>query len=334
MKKLFKILGIIVLIFVVVIAGGLIYFNSSYPKVDPPADITIEATSARLERGEYLVKHVSMCLDCHSSRDWTKLSGPIVAGTEGEGGMTFGAEIGFPGKITPKNITPAALGTWSDGEIVRAITCGVNKDNEVIFPIMPISNLNQLSEEDLYSIVAYVKSLKPIEHKTPERELNFPLNLLVKTMAIEHYTPKEAPNKSDIINYGKYMVTIASCKDCHTPTKDGEALPGMEFAGGEEYNLPWGTIRPANITPDVETGIGTLTKEDFINKFKFYDSDSSKNIPVKENEFNTIMPWTLYGGMSEEDLGAIYEYLRTVKPVKHKVEKWTPPQAGSITQKN
>jgi mono/diheme cytochrome c family protein len=333
MKKLFKIVGIIVLSVIVVVIGGLIYFNSSYPKVDPPTDITVEATNARIVRGEYLVKHVTMCLDCHSSRDWTKLTGPIIAGTEGKGGHTFDEEMGFPGKITPKNITPAALGTWSEGEIIRAITCGVNKDNEVIFPMMPFNDYNQLSEEDLYSIVAYIKTLKPIEHKTPERELNFPLNLLVKTMAIEHYTPKEAPNKSDTINYGKYLVTIASCQGCHTPTKEGKALPGMEFAGGEEFNLPWGIVRTANITPDIETGIGNLSKEDFIKKFKFYELETSKNIPVKENEFNTIMPWTLYAGMSEEDLSAIYDYLRTVKPVKHRVEKWTPPQAN-ITQKN
>jgi hypothetical protein len=333
MKKLFKIVGIIVLIVIIIAVGGFIYFNSSFPKVDPPADITVEATKARLERGEYLVNHVVMCTDCHSSRDWTKFAGPIVMGTEGKGGDTFGEEMGIPGKITPKNITPASLGTWSDGEIIRAITCGVNKDNDVIFPIMPFSNYNQLSEEDLYSIVAYIKSLKPIDNKTPERELNFPLNFIIKTLAIEHYTPKEAPNKSDIINYGKYLVTIASCGDCHTPSKEGEVVPGMEFAGGGDFNLPWGIIRPANLTPDIETGIGSLTKEDFIKKFKYYDSETGKNIPVKSSEFNSVMPWTLYAGMSEEDLGAIYEYLKTVKPVKNMVVKWTPHQK-SITKKD
>jgi hypothetical protein len=197
---------------------------------------------------------------------------------------------------------------------------------------MPYPNYNQLCEEDLYSIVAYIKSLQPKENKVPERELKFPLNFLIKTMNIERYTPKEAPPKSDKISYGKYVLTIASCRDCHSPSVEGEPVPGMDLAGGTEMKLPWGTIRPANLTPDKETGIGSWTKEDFINRFKYYDTDSTRNIPVKMTDFNSIMPWTLYAGMNEEDLGAIYDYLQTVKPVKNRVLKWSPPRE-SITKK-
>lgn len=332
MKKLIKILWIALVAVIVVLAGGFIYFQATFPKTDPPMNVNVEITEARLERGKYLVEHVTVCTDCHSTRDWTKFSGPVTPGTEGMGGFTLDESFGLPGKITSKNITPAALNTWSDGEIIRAITTGVTKDNDVLFPIMPFMNYNNLSKEDLYSIVAYIKSLKPIENEIPERELNFPLNFLINTMAIERYTPKESVDKSDKINYGKYLTTIAVCADCHTPVKEGEPIAGMDFAGGAEFDLPWGIVRPANLTPDKETGIGNWTKEDFIKRFKNYDNEESKNVSVNMSEFNSVMPWTMYAGMTEEDLGAIYDYLRTLKPVKNRIERWTPPQAN-ISQK-
>jgi hypothetical protein len=99
----------------------------------------------------------------------------------------------------------------------------------------------------------------------------------------------------------------------------------MDFAGGMEIKLPHGTIRTANITPDNETGIGNWSKEMFIARFKSFESDSAKNIPADIfKEYNTIMPWTMYAGMTNEDLGAVYDYLRNVKPVKKMVERYTP----------
>ena len=325
MKKFLKILGIAGIVLVTILTGGFIYFNSSYPDSEAPKNIKVEITKERLDRGKYLVEHVAVCIDCHSTRDFSKFSGPVVHGTEGKGGETFGEELGLPGSLTPRNITPASLKTWNDGELMRAITCGVTKDNEVLFPIMPYYNYNQLSEEDVYSIISYVRSLTPVENKTPERELNFPLNLLINTMALKNYTPKESIDKNDLVNYGKYLVTIASCGDCHTPAIDGQPDMEREFAGGNEFKLPIGIIRPANLTPD-ETGLGNWTKDDFIKKFKYFDTEAGRNIATGPNDFNSVMPWTLYGGMTEEDLGAIYEYLRTLKPVKNVVQKWTPAQ--------
>ena len=111
MKKVFKILGIIVAVIAIVIIGGLVYFNASYPKVDPPKDIKVEATAERLSRGEYLANHIAVCIDCHSERDWTKFAGPIKPGTNGSGGEVFDENIGFPGTVVTKNLTPANLGS-------------------------------------------------------------------------------------------------------------------------------------------------------------------------------------------------------------------------------
>jgi len=85
-----------------------------------------------------------------------------------------------------------------------------------------------------------------------------------------------------------------------------------------------GVARSANITPDMETGIGSWTKEMFIDRFKSYADSAGQNIPLGDEVYQTAMPWTLLAGMSENDLGAIYEYLRTVKPLENKVEKFSP----------
>lgn len=324
MKKFIKIVGSILVIIIFAIVAGLIYFNSSYPKVDPPPNIKVELTPTRLVRGEYLANHVAVCIDCHSERDWTKFAGPIKPGTYGSGGEVFDENIGFPGTVTTKNLTPANLGSWTDGELLRAITCGVTKDNKALFPMMPYPNYNNFTQEDAYSVVAYLRSLEPQKKEIPETELNFPLNFIVKTMPIQQYTPVPEVDKSNLTTYGKYLMTIASCSECHTPSDKGEPLPGMYLAGGSEFNFPAGIVRSVNITPDEETGIGRWTKEDFIKRFRNYGTEEAKNIPVDMNkDFNTPMPWLMYTGMTDEDLGAIYDYLRTVSPVKNKVERFT-----------
>jgi mono/diheme cytochrome c family protein len=187
----------------------------------------------------------------------------------------------------------------------------------------------QMDPEDVYSIVAYIRTLAPIKNDVPERKLNFPVNFLINTMPKPaNPTPRPAP--SDTVAYGKYVTTIAGCFTCHTKLVRGNPVKGMEFAGGFEFKMPDGTVvRSANITPDEETGIAGWNKEFFIKRFKLYDNPDAKKIPAEKGK-NTIMPWTFYAGMTEEDLGAIYTYLRTVKPVKNQVEKY--PMSADVKQ--
>ena len=325
MKKFLKILGIAVSVIFVIIIAGLIYFNSKYPDVDPPSNIKVISTSEKISRGEYLANHVTVCIDCHSTRDWTKFSGPLISGTEGKGGFNFGPPEGMPGNIYAKNITPSGIGNWTDGELIRAVTQGITKDNQALFPVMPYYSYNNLTQEDIESIVCYIRSLNPIENNVPETELDFPVNLIVKTLPLKTYTPAKPIERIDSINYGKYLFTIAGCSGCHTPANDkGELIPGMDLAGGRKFTTPWGLVQSANITPDPETGIGKWTKDEFISRFKKYSTEEARNISVDPNSFNSVMPWTMYGGMKEEDLSDIYDYLKTVKPVKHLVVKYTP----------
>ena len=325
MKKFLKLFGIAAGILILIVVIGFVYFNMSFPKAEPVPNIKVEATPARLARGEYLVRHVAGCLDCHSERDWTKFSGPVMPGTEGKGGEVFDEETaGVPGSVYAENITPAGIGGWSDGELIRAITTGVSKDGTALFPIMPYQDFNYLRREDLYSIVAYLRTLAPIQDKIPDRHLDFPMNLLVKTIPLTDYNPGAPIDMSDTVAYGEYLTTIASCSGCHTQLDKGEPIKGMEFAGGMAFNLPAGIVRSANITPDDETGIGKWTKLQFIQYFKDFSSDSSHNIHVAPNQYNTVMPMTSFAGMTEEDLGAIYSYLKTLPPVHNEVIRFTP----------
>lgn len=321
MRWMFKILlGLGVLI---ILAGsiGLYVLKTAYPNVGDAPDIQMSATPEMIERGRYLANNVAVCIDCHSTRNWNYYAAPPLSGTEGKGGGHFTEEEGLPGTLVAPNITPAALGNWTDGEILRAMTSGVNKDGNALFPLMPYLSYKNMTQNDAFSIIAYLRTLKPIENTPPRSSLNFPMNLIVNTIPQSYKAPAQ-PDKSNSVAYGKYLTTIAACHECHTPQERGTPLPGMYMAGGFEFPLPTGKrVISANITPDLETGIGHWKRAYFIAQFKRFDKPEARAIPI-QNGYNTLMPWTMYAGMSESDLGAIYDYLQTIPPVKHGINKF------------
>lgn len=301
-------------------ALGAGYLYAEYPKVPPAADLRIEMTPEKLARGQYLFDHVAGCADCHSTRDWTKYGGPIVPGTTGKGGDRFGKELGLPGDFYASNITPAGVGHWTDGELVRAITAGVNRDGASLFPIMPYPIFGRMAKDDVEAIVAYLRTLPPIANDVPKRQLAFPMQLVVRTLPQPpSFTTR--PDVRDRIRRGEYLA--AGCAHCHTPTKQGAPVPGMAFAGGLEFPLPGGGyVRSANLTPDATTGLGTLAEDVFVERFKVMaDLPDVALDAASESRRNTVMPWKLLGGMTREDLGAIFAYLRSLPPVVNQVEK-------------
>lgn len=322
MRKLLTVFAVLVALIIMVILGGFIYLNYMLPDVSPAPDLSIEGTPQQIERGAYLANHVAVCIDCHSQRDWTRFSGPIKKGTEGQGGEVFDEGMGLPGTFYAKNITPAAVGDWTDGELYRLITTGVTKDGEALFPIMPYKEYAQLDPRDVKAIIAYVRTLEPIEHETPESQANFPMNLIMNTIPSDT-EPGVRPPQSDTVQYGRYLTQVAGCVYCHTPQEKGKPIKAMTLAGGFEFGMPGGgVVRSMNITPHKETGIGYWTAEVFIERFKSYQ-DAAELAKVGPNDFNTFMPWNMYAGMKESDLRAIFRYLETVEPVDHSVERFT-----------
>src|SRR5258706_931803 len=122
-----------------------------------------DATPKRLARGEYLVRGVLGCLDCHSKHDWKAPGAPTVPGREGAG-QIFPGE-GFPGRIVATNLTPdpeTGTGNWSDDQFARAIREGISHDGHALFPLMPYPNFSRMSDEDLASAVVYIRSLPAV----------------------------------------------------------------------------------------------------------------------------------------------------------------------------
>jgi len=321
--KILKITGYVVGVIAILITGLLSYVKFALPDVGPSPEIKVEITIEKMERGNYLANHVMLCMDCHSTRDWSLFSGPMISGTEGKGGETFDQKLGFPGKYIAPNITPFRLKNWTDGEIFRAVTSGVSKDGRALFPIMPHHLYGQLDKNDIESVIAYIRSLKPIENETEISSSDFPMNFIINTIPKKPSFSK-IPQQSDKINYGKYMITAAGCIDCHTKSDKGEFV-GELYAGGFEFKLQDGSIvRSANLTPDKTTGLGNWTSEQFINRFKMYVDSSYVNQKVTPGRFQTVMPWTMFSGMNKADLEAIFAYLQSLSPVKNQVEKFTP----------
>lgn len=270
-------------------------------------------SSKLLHRGAYLANHVAVCMDCHSERDWSRYSGPLVPGTEGGGGEIFNREMGFPGTFYSKNITPTHLGTWTDDELLTAVTTGVKPNGEILFPVMPYPYYRHLDPEDAVAIIAYIRTLAPKLTEVPERTIDFPMQLLMRLVPRSTaFKPK--PARNDRVAYGKYLATIAGCAECHSPVEKGQVIQDQLYAGGRLFKMPAGDLYSPNLTADSATGLGLWSEQAFINRFKFF-ADSANLRTVGPRDQNTIMPWSMYSGMDTADLGAIYAYLRSL-PVK------------------
>ena len=320
MNKIVKFLLWLIPIIIIIITAVLIYVKVALPGLGEAPDITIEITDERLQRGEYLAHHVMLCMDCHGERDWNKFGGPPNEGTHGAGGEMFKREWGFPGEYYAGNITPYGVGDWTDGELFRAITSGVSKDGRALFPVMPYLYFGKIDKEDVYSVIAYIRTLTPVQKENLESVSDFPFNFIINTIPAKPEFTKR-PLNADKLAYGEYL--SVGCMECHTQAKKGQIIPELTFAGGRDFKLPTGgVVYSSNITFDDETGIGRWSEEVFIQKFKEYADSNFVPKTIATNEFNTIMPWTMYAGLTEEDLSAIYTYLKSIEPIRNEVTKF------------
>lgn len=321
-----KVLGIVAGLVAIVVLSAWIGVSVFMPRQRPPLDITVEVTPDLVARGTYLVDHVLLCNDCHSERDWSIYGGPpmppfgagrecMTRQTETIGVRVSEGQGNFPGVLCIRNITPdleSGVGNWTDGEIIRAMREGVDHVGKGLFPIMPYFIYRNISDQDAAAIVAYMRNLEPVRAERPERDIDFPMSMLIESFPEPLDGPVPHPDESDPVAYGEYLATIARCGFCHTPRqgqgKDG--IPGKEFAGGVPFVLGARETPSKNLTPHA-TGIGTWTREAFIARFKLFGDRH----PVATPEENTLMNWSAYAGMTEADLGAIYEFLRSLPPV-------------------
>ena len=277
----------------------------------PVTRLSFERTPARLERGRYLVEGPAHCFQCHSEVDWEKPGAQPKQGKKGAG--TIFPEEALPWLVAP-NITPdieTGAGTWTDEQFARAIREGIGHDGRRLFPMMPYMNFKNMSDEDLASVVAYVRSIEPVRNVVPKTMLPE----VVKGSLPPHQpitTSVPSPDMSNPIERGKYLVTLANCASCHTPmNQQGQPITHLAFAGGMLFKGPWGEVTSANITPDA-SGISYYDEELFVKTLRTGH--------VGARKLNSIMPWGYFRNMTDEDLKAIFAYLRTLPPVQHRID--------------
>jgi hypothetical protein len=322
-----KILTVLIGGVLIVVATAAIIVTFFLPRQRPPAEFTVAVTPELIERGTYLVDHVLLCNDCHSERDWNFYGGPpkppfgagrecMTRDTRSIGIRVSEGQGNFPGVLCIRNITPdpeSGIGNWTDGELIRSIREGVDHNGLGLFPIMPYFIYRSLSDADARAVVAYMRHLPPVRADRPERSIDFPMSMLIEMFPEPLDGPVPHPDPADRIAYGEYLATIARCGFCHTPrqARGKEGVPGKEFAGGVPFQLGDKITPSKNLTPDA-TGMGPWTKEAFIARFRRFGELRA----VERIEDNTLMNWNAYSGMTEADLGAIYDFLQTLPAVK------------------
>ena len=286
------------------------------PRARPLTDRLFEATPDRLARGRYLVRGVAGCLACHSDVD-TGLGVPT------EAAMTGGGKIWTP-EGTPwlvaSNLTPdrdTGAGDWSDDAIARAIREGISHDGRALFPVMPYQQYRVMSDEDLASVIVYIRSLSPVANPLPMTAVPFPPGPLINTVPEPLDGPVEPPDLGDAVSRGAYLVRLGGCADCHTPMGDrGERLAGLDFAGGFVLQDSRGEVASGNLTPD-PSGIPYYTADLFL--------QAMRTGSVVARKLNDVMPWWIYRQMTDDDLLAIFAYLRTLPAVSHRIDNAAPP---------
>ncbi len=291
------------------------------PRSRPLTNRKFEATPERLARGRYLANAVTGCMYCHSEHDWSAPGAPLVASKLGAGENFVLA--GLPGKLIAPNLTPDAAtgsGTWTDDQLARAIREGIGHDGRTLFPLMPYEHFRNLSDEDLASVVVYLRSLTAVRNALPQSEIDFPVKYLIRN-APQPVTSVPDNASNDPVKRGEHLVDISGCSDCHTPQKRGQPLPGLDFAGGFELSGPFGTVTSANITPD-PSGISYYDENLFMQMMR-----TGK---VGARTLSPIMPWLMMSNLTDDDLKAIFAYLRTLKPVHHRVDNTLPPTACKL----
>lgn len=311
-RKILKWTGIIiasilVLLSITVAMRQNLTYDAPYPAIKASTD------TALIARGKYLALGPAHCSNCHGAPGtWEKIEkGEEVAMS---GGYKFDLPIG---SFYVRNITPDAetgIGRLTDAEIARMLRYGVRPNGTGVLPFMPFHNV---SDEDLTAIISYLRTQKPVKNKVPDNDVNV-LGMVVKAFLIKPQGPTEeipkAVKKDTSAAYGRYLaMSVANCYGCHTNRDEMTgAFIGEPFAGGltmessvepEKYYF----ITP-NLTPDSTGRLFGWSQDLFIKRFR-----KGKLLP------GTHMPWGPFSRMSDDELKAIYNFLKSVKPVKNAV---------------
>jgi mono/diheme cytochrome c family protein len=262
-------------------------------------------------KGQYVFALAGGCA-CHSAPKKTLRAG----------GRAFPVQLGT---VYSTNITSdkeTGLGNWTDKQIHDSMVKGIRPSGEYLVPVMPYEAYSGMAEEDLQALTAYLRTLKPVSQKNlPDkvwapfmRSLGVPLYL--KLFGRFATAPAKAPKQG--VERGRYLVEhVSLCGDCHTPRNFiGVPKRDLYLAGAKDG--PLGEMIP-NITPDEETGIGNWSRNDIAELLLTGTKPDLDNVQGLMSE---VVEGTSagYKNMTKEDALAIADYLKTIRPIKNKIE--------------
>ena len=293
MKKVFKWLGIVLgsMLGLVLVAGAAMYFigNARFKKTYefPPSNISVPTDAASIAYGQHRAE--TLCEGCHRVD---------------LGGIVNWFNAGPLGIVDSANLTSGTGGVGqeftTDQDYVNAIRHGIDPEGKPIFMPAVYSTAN-LSDEDLGAIIAYVKSVPPVDQKTngqhftPLAKIMLAAGVLgdLPVEAVSHDIHVTAPERAMSIEYGGYLVDTNDCRICHGPQLNGGPFPD-----------PTITLISPNITPGGEPGF--WTEDQFINTIRTGVTPGGHELNPKH------MPWDVYKLMTDDELKAIFMYLHSL----------------------
>jgi mono/diheme cytochrome c family protein len=283
-----------------------------YPQARLLTDRTFEVTPGRVARGQYLTEHLLQCFVCHSERDWDAPGAPPIAGRKGAGVVM--SERGGRRIVAP-NLTSdpeTGAGRWTDDMLARAIREGIGHDGRALYWGMWYQSFAGLSDEDLAAVVVYLRTLPPVRNALPSTVLppdEFAANARnPKPIS----APVAGPAPGDRKALGRYLLGVADCAGCHTAW-EAPRNPGL-FGGGNDVGRGASKTFSANLTRH-ESGVA-YPRETFISVMH----------TGKAGTLHPIMPWIAFSGLTDDDLGAIYDALGDVYPVAHYIGNTGEPR--------
>ena len=266
-------------------------------------------TGDLVARGRYIVRNAATCGGCHAASEQNP-DGPL------SGGMEF--KDWRLGTIRAANLTPdsaTGIGAWSEADIVRALRNGQRPSGRVLAPVMPYDWMHRMSDADAFAVAYYLKSQPPVNNEVHQSP-----NLVFRTAQLfrapDNPIVVVAPRRGPTAAYGDYLANhVAMCAHCHTPRSGVRDEYDDKRAYAGDASPPKGfPMNPANITPDSATGIGRWTETEFIRTMR-------TGVDPSGDTLHPIMPWRTMGRMTDDDLRAIYRYLRTVTPIYNSVTR-------------
>ena len=314
MKKAINILiGILVGILVL---GGAFYTFITVRGI-PSYEVNIiedhvQSTPERVERGAKLAS--VLCASCHINRQTGRLSGKPML----EAPKEFGP-------IHSPNITKDmenGIGSWTDGELEYLLRTGIKRDGVYAPPYM--AKLPHMADEDLYSIIAFLRSDHPMVDADPAPSIPSEPSFLTKFLCFVAFKPFlmpeefiDMPDTNNAVEFGKYLTTNLECFSCHSTDfktnnyLNPEQSEGYFGGGNKPLNEEGEVVLTQNLTPH-ETGIGNWTKDSFIQALKY---------GRKEGEPALRYPMLPYTQLTDKEAGAIYEYLMTIPPIDNLIRR-------------